>query len=165
MSVLPDNWNLQKRRADRKRTDRSLEKFTTSSGPSPLQNDYNGRNRINSVFRLKLRDLHETRNKKKMSQSMIRSKKLGLATDNRNTNYIDTKNRTSAINDNQASFKEKPDDNIEIIEKIDNEFKNLRMKSSKSNKVDDNWFSTVVMKNSIQGIITPVVQISYSQIK
>ena len=99
------------------------------------------------------------------NRGWVGSKKLGLATDNRNTNYIDTKNRTSAINDNQASFKEKPDDNIEIIEKIDNEFKNLRMKSSKSNKVDDNWFSTVAMKNSIQGIITPVVQISYSQIK
>lgn len=165
MSLIPDNCNLQKRRADRKQTDRSLEKFTTISAQSGLHDSINCRNRINSVFRLKLRDLHEIRNKKKMSQSMIRSKKLAFTSDNRNNNNISEKEGSPVFNHNQRSFKQKQLDNAEILEEIKNEYKNCRVKSSKANKPDEVWFSSIVLKNSIQGIITPVVQISYNQIK
>lgn len=78
MSVLPDSLNLQKRRNERKRTDNSLENFASNSTSSAIVRDSESRSRINSAFRYKLRDLHEVRNKKKMSQSMIRSQKLEL---------------------------------------------------------------------------------------
>lgn len=81
MSKLPDNVNLQKRRAERKRTERSLEKFVVNASSSALAGEEDCRNRINSVFRLKIRDLQEVRNKKKMSQSMIRARQFELGTD------------------------------------------------------------------------------------
>lgn len=54
MSDLPDRLNLQKRRAirkaERKGTERSLEKFTCQSSNSAMATTGDYRNRINSDF-------------------------------------------------------------------------------------------------------------------
>ena len=96
MSSIPDSWNLQKRRDERKRTERSLENFATNSAQLSLNSSSICRNRMNSVFKLKLRNLHEIRNKKKMSQSMIRSQRCELASDS-NKDYDTASKEESPI--------------------------------------------------------------------
>ena len=96
---------------------------------------------------------------------MIRSKKSGTTSDTKILNTLCDKDNSSVLNCNQRSFKQNTYSDNEISKEIKGEYKNCRVKSSKSNKADEVWFSSNIVKNSIQGIITPVVQISYNQIK
>lgn len=61
--VLPDYLNLYKKRTERKRTGRSLEKFSSNHTNNSNGTSSNSRTRINSVFRLKLQSLNDARNK------------------------------------------------------------------------------------------------------
>ena len=165
MSKLPDNVNLQKRRAERKRTERSLEKFVVNASSSALAGEEDCRNRINSVFRLKIRDLQEVRNKKKMSQSMIRARQFELGTDWRKFDRKDSQEQSPLIKQSPQIFIERFNKNLESIEHLENESKKNRNRVSKQPRSEDPSFTPNLVKSSLQGIITPVVQISYNQIK
>ena len=164
MTSIPDRWNLQKRRAERKRTDRSLENFTTNSVQLSINSDSNCRSRMNSVFKLKLRNLHEIRNSKKMSQSMVRSYKWELASES-NKGYDTTSKEESPIIKNCDNIKRNSNSSIRSMEPIEINWNKSRVKSSKSTKAEDVGFLSGIIKQSIHEIITPVVQISYNQIK
>lgn len=114
MSRIPHNVNYQQRRNERKRTEKSLDKFTTNSNieESTLLTESNCRDRINSVFRLKLRDLQEIRNKKKMSQSMIRSQKLDFQRKYSNED-------PTHLHLHKRSFKEHFQENLEGLQQIE----------------------------------------------
>jgi len=143
-------------------TERSLDKFASNSAHLRLESDNNCRNRINSVFRLKLRDLQEIRNKKKLSQSMIRSNEILLGADFKNS--LPKESAKIGNTDICNQFNEKFNANLDSLDKTENEFK-MSFSNKKNSRYDENTPTTNFVKNSIQDIITPVVQISYNQIK
>ena len=142
--------NLQQRRNERKMKERSLEKFTTNSAHSTLKSEGNCRSRINSVFRLKLRDLHEVRSKKN-SQSMVRSKEISTHSNSSSPN----------LKNFSKNLKTKISTQIETLDGITNQNRQYNFRVKKEDQV----YSNNLVRNSIHDIITPVVQISYNQIK
>jgi len=164
MSDIPDYLNLNKRRAEKKRTGRSLEKFASNSISSNNNANSESRTRINSVFRLKLRDLHEVRNKKKMSQSMIRSQKLELGNEAKNSQRRESCETSSPV----ILKKHRVIKNHFGKAKGKGIFDKIRYNNSvgrKYSRAEDQNQIQSISKSGIQGIITPVVQISYNQIK
>lgn len=82
---------------------------------------------------------------------------------------ISTANSSKELSPHIVICKEELPENLltyhENLSQTESEIKIKGVRSSKTPKTEELSFSTNIVKNSIQGIITPVVQISYSQIK
>ncbi|CAI2359294.1 unnamed protein product [Moneuplotes crassus] len=145
---IPDYLNLNKKRTERKRIGRSLEKFSSNNTNSSNITSSHSRTRISSVFKLKLQSLNDARNKKKYSQSMVRSKKFEVGSDKISSHRGESIEKSSSI-----------------ILKKHRVLKNRFSKAKALSKIEDQKSIQSISKGGIQGIITPVVQISYNQIK
>ncbi|CAI2358754.1 unnamed protein product [Moneuplotes crassus] len=146
--TIPDRLNFYKKRTERKRTGRSLEKFSSNHTTSSNITLSNSRARINSVFRFKLQNLNDARNQKKMSQSMVRSKRFDTNSDQ--------------VSSQRDASEEK---NSPIILKKHRVLKNRFAKPKGHPKIEEQKSIQGISKGPFQGIITPVVQISYNQIR
>jgi len=114
---------------------------------------------------MKLRDFQEIRNNKKMSQSMVRSRKLDLATAPKQFQRKDSQEQSVSSDWPPLSFKERFGKKLQNEELSEWDKRKRLTKTPKYSRVDDQNFTVSQTKSSIQELITPVVQISYNQIK
>jgi hypothetical protein len=96
---------------------------------------------------------------------MIRSKQFELATESKLFMRKGSKGQFIGSDFTPQPFKERDWKSIEDIDQIESGSNKKNGRTAKYFRSDEQTFTSCQMKSSIQGIITPVVQISYNQIK
>lgn len=100
-----------------------------------------------------------------MSQSMIRSKKFELGADCKRFQRKASKEQSPLLKSNPLLIKDRFGKHLETLENIEKQNRKKSGRILKYPNSEDYSLPLHNVKNSIQGIITPVVQISYNQIK